>query len=317
MLVLSRRAQQQISFPNLGVTLSILQVKGRIVKVGIQAPPEITVLRQESLENAPPEQPKSGAYDAVKPKRSTSSTDDAEHWRRNQLNTLGLYLDVIQMRLDQGQTEDAKSVLETLISNLGKDNRKFAPAMLSETPSSAPSQDESPVHVLVVEDSDNERGLLTLLLAKYGFVVHVARDGAEALEQLQQWTILPDVILMDMQMPMFNGLQALLRIRENERMRDVIVYAVTGSRRVRDHEPVGRSWDRWFAKPVDVEQLVHAITEDCARMRSGQSEVQDDGNQGDGGETPGEKIGSARSLDGNNLAENGVGGNGVGSCRFS
>lgn len=45
MLVLSRRAQQQISFPNLGVTLSILQVLGKVVKVGIDAPPSEPTFR--------------------------------------------------------------------------------------------------------------------------------------------------------------------------------------------------------------------------------------------------------------------------------
>ena len=49
MLVLSRRSQQQIVFPNLGITLQILQVRGQIVKVGIEAPPEIAILRQETL----------------------------------------------------------------------------------------------------------------------------------------------------------------------------------------------------------------------------------------------------------------------------
>ncbi|EMI44676.1 response regulator [Rhodopirellula sp. SWK7] len=294
MLVLSRRAQQQISFPNLGVTLSILQVRGRIVKVGIEAPPEITVLRQETLGKSTGQPNAVEAFEDAHPGTASSfqnstaaedspaARDDAEHWRRNQLNTLGLYLDVIQMNLDRGETEDAKSVLETLIANLSNHNRKLAPTLTNSAISHA--NDETPIHVLVVEDSDNERGLMTVLLAKYGFVVHVARDGAEAFEQLQQWAVLPDVILMDMQMPMFDGLQALQRIREDVRLRDVTVYAVTGSRRNQQDEPVGRGWDRWFAKPVDVEQLMHAITEDCAKTRA---------------------------------SENRIAGQGVGACRFS
>ncbi len=288
MLVLSRRAQQQISFPNLGVTLSILQVRGQIVKVGIEAPPEVTIKRQEVLERSveqtpsgqlslkpyaaisampadvdPGQEPSSLAEDAAS---SSNSQDKTEHWRRNQLNTLGLYLDAIQMRLDQGETDSAKEMLNTLISNLNEDNRKFSPISYHVTQSGADSA--SPVKLLVVEDSDNERGLMTLLLASYGFIVHVARDGAEAHEQLKQWSVLPDVILMDMQMPMFNGLEALLRIREDQRLRDLTVYAVTGSRRVLEDEPNGRGWDRWFAKPIDMQSLVAAINEDTKEKRA-------------------------------------------------
>jgi carbon storage regulator CsrA len=288
MLVLSRRAQQQISFPNLNITLSILQVRGQIVKVGIEAPPEVTIKRQEvlerSVEQAPSELfspdpyadisaipalegsallPSSPAPDATS---SSDSQDKIEHWRRNQLNTLGLYLDAIQMRLDQGEADSAKEMLNTLISNLNEDNRKFSPIPYQVTQSGVDST--SPVKLLVVEDSDNERGLMTLVLASYGFVVHVARDGAEAHEQLKQWSVLPDVILMDMQMPLFNGLEALLRIREDQRLRDLIVYAVTGSRRVLEDEPSGRSWDRWFAKPIDMQSLVAAINADTEAKRA-------------------------------------------------
>lgn len=94
-----------------------------------------------------------------------------------------------------------------------------------------------PLRLLIVEDSDNERRLLACLLAQQGFDVHVARDGAEALEQIRMIGCLkPDVVLMDMQMPISNGLETLQRIREDEGLADLKMFTVTGSIRQPEHE---------------------------------------------------------------------------------
>ena len=52
MLVLSRRTNEVISFPSLGITLKILKVKGKAVTVGIEAPDDIQILRGELVESA-------------------------------------------------------------------------------------------------------------------------------------------------------------------------------------------------------------------------------------------------------------------------
>ena len=113
MLVLSRRADQQIAFPGLGITLSILQVKGRIVKVGIDAPPEIAIKRNELVTE---EDLRTLA--ATNPEVDEPSIDreESEHRRRNQLNTLQLYVDSIQMRLENREHIDAKKLVQSLIS---------------------------------------------------------------------------------------------------------------------------------------------------------------------------------------------------------
>ncbi len=254
MLVLSRRSQQQIIFPNLGITLRILQVRGQIVKVGIEAPPEIAILRQETLAS---QSDRDHDVPVV-----TGPADESEHRRRNQLNVLQLHLDAIQLRIDRGELPDAKAMIETLVARLNNDNHKVASTPTQAFKTLQEQSANPPLRLLVVEDSDNERSLMTYLLASQGFVVHVARDGAEACERLQYWGTLPDLILMDMQMPMLSGLETLRRIRENERTRDLRVYAVTGSRRRIEDEPVGRGWDRWFAKPLDIKELVQAIRDD-------------------------------------------------------
>ena len=50
MLVLSRRVNDQIVLPELGITVTVLAVKGGAVRIGIEAPPQVAVLRQELLQ---------------------------------------------------------------------------------------------------------------------------------------------------------------------------------------------------------------------------------------------------------------------------
>ncbi len=276
MLVLSRRAEQQIVFPNLGVRLRILEVRGRIVKVGIEAPSDIKILREEVLGLAADgdARPSQAAPELIELPLTIESEEEVEHRRRNELNVLQLRLDSIQRRIDGGESIDSAMVIDFLSGNPSPaaPNRPKAPLSTATHPNdpkprstAAPSV---PIRLLVVEDSDNERGLMTYLLAAEGFVVHVARDGAEAYEQLHQWNTLPDVVLMDMHMPLYNGLDALRRIREDDRMQSLCVYAVTGSQRNVDDEPVGRGWDRWFSKPVNFAELVASIRTDVQQARS-------------------------------------------------
>jgi carbon storage regulator len=49
MLVLSRRSKEQVLFPTLGVRLTVVEVKGQSVRLGIEAPPEVPIIRAELL----------------------------------------------------------------------------------------------------------------------------------------------------------------------------------------------------------------------------------------------------------------------------
>ncbi|MEZ6087470.1 MAG: response regulator [Pirellulaceae bacterium] len=243
MLVLSRRAQQRIVFPHLGISLSVLQVKGRIVKIGIEAPDSVKILRQE--------------IDESRSDAESSVQRDAIHRRRNELNVLQLRLDAIQARIDRGEVIDAEGLMQSVLGKVSAIDHEIANA---DQPVRSPSSNR-PKRLLVVEDCDNERGLMAYVLASHGFDVHVARDGAEALSQLQMWNTMPDFVLMDVQMPLSNGLETLHRIRHDTRLADLQIFAVTGSSRDRDNEPVGRGWDGWFQKPLNVASLIAKIRE--------------------------------------------------------
>jgi CheY-like chemotaxis protein len=80
--------------------------------------------------------------------------------------------------------------------------------------------------VLVVEDDPNVRGLLETLLSSEGYVVETASDGLEGLEALRQRR--PALVLLDMMMPDFGGVQVLETLRGDPALSGVPVIAVTG-----------------------------------------------------------------------------------------
>jgi carbon storage regulator CsrA len=257
MLVISRRAEQQIVFPHLNIQISILQIRGRLVKLGIDAPDSIQVLRREIVSEG----------DAATPPgdhKADSSVDDEEsHRRRNELNRLQLQLQVIQRRIDRGEVLDAEATLRGLLSGLQTFEQEFTPMGALELP----EQSGRPIRVLVVEDCDNERRLMAYLLATHGFDVHVARDGIEAIRHLRMWGSKPDFVLMDMQMPLANGLETLQRIREDEFLCNLKVFAVTASPRTTANEPLARGWDEWFSKPLDIQKLIARLRMDDSASR--------------------------------------------------
>lgn len=68
--------------------------------------------------------------------------------------------------------------------------------------------------ILVVDDNEDIRGLLSLVLQNEGYEVHTAEDGAQALEKTYE--IKPDLVLLDVMMPGLSGLEVLSTIREHK-----------------------------------------------------------------------------------------------------
>ena len=109
--------------------------------------------------------------------------------------------------------------------------------------------------VLVVEDHEPSRVLLQRLLRQAGLTVRTAENGAEALQQIQQAR--PNLVLMDLMMPVMGGLEALRILREQPATRDLTVIILTGDINVRD-DPTGQPFEgasAYLSKPVEVPTL--------------------------------------------------------------
>ena len=112
----------------------------------------------------------------------------------------------------------------------------------------------------MADDVAANRMMLCEMLRRLGFDVHEAADGQEALEQVQR--VQPDLLLMDVRMPVLDGLQATARLRLDAATRSlpVVLVSANASQADRDKGLAAGAVD-FLAKPVDHEQLLAVLAE--------------------------------------------------------
>jgi len=121
--------------------------------------------------------------------------------------------------------------------------------------------------VLLVEDNEMQRSLFGEMLSGRGFRVEVARNGAEALEIAAAFD--PDLVVMDVQMPGMDGLEATRRLRATPLLRETPVLALTALVMPGDRERCREAGvDEYLGKPIPLEALVEAVGR-LARRRPG------------------------------------------------
>ncbi len=114
------------------------------------------------------------------------------------------------------------------------------------------------IRVLVVDDQAENRQLEAEILHEAGFMIQEASNGAEALAIAQDWQ--PDLILMDMRMPVMDGYEAIRRIKSSGQGDKIPIIAVTASAFADDEQEVLRSGaDGYVRKPFKEDELFQAI----------------------------------------------------------
>jgi two-component system cell cycle response regulator DivK len=121
-----------------------------------------------------------------------------------------------------------------------------------------PEKDSENLTVLIVEDVEDARYFMRLELEQLGYLVIEAEDGAKAVEiALREH---PDIILMDLTLPVMDGLEATAMIRNNEGMSDVAIIAVSGYQEADLHaEAKASGFDAYVTKPIDIPWLNELI----------------------------------------------------------
>src|SRR5215831_1231471 len=110
--------------------------------------------------------------------------------------------------------------------------------------------------VLVVEDSEEAYELLSDLLADADFEVIGAQNGIDAVDTAVK--LLPDVILMDLSLPLMGGCEATRLLKSDERTRDIPIIALTGHHNFVEMARLA-GCDAFLTKPCPPEQLLDEI----------------------------------------------------------
>lgn len=112
--------------------------------------------------------------------------------------------------------------------------------------------------ILIVEDVDDTRYVMRLALERLGYSVIEAEDGAKAVEIALRER--PDIILMDLSLPVMDGIAATSSIRGNEEMREVPIIALTAHQE-KDlrTEAKASGFNAYVTKPIDINFLDELI----------------------------------------------------------
>lgn len=237
MLVLSRRLNEKILFPTFQAAVQVVAVKPGLVRLGIIAPADVPVVREE-LHNRHAEA------------RTPAPAAPLAELVRKRIDVATGSLGLLHRQLRDGLYDDADRTCAEVIEDL----RSLRARLTPPAPAARPS-----CRALLVEDDRNERELLAGFLRVSGVDVDTAGDGSDALDYLRAGRR-PDVVLLDMGLPRCDGPTAVREIRRDPALRGLRIFAVTGHRPDEYAVPMGPSGiDRWFQKPLDPVTLLHEM----------------------------------------------------------
>lgn len=120
--------------------------------------------------------------------------------------------------------------------------------------------------ILIVEDNEDNLKLFKVIVESGGHAAILARDGKEAVETAKKE--IPDIILMDIQMPKMNGLEAAKILKSNQSTAKIPIIALTAYAMTEEKEKLGKEWfDGYIAKPAGVKDILKVIDETVQRQK--------------------------------------------------
>lgn len=120
--------------------------------------------------------------------------------------------------------------------------------------------------VLLVEDNELNRDMLSRRLARRGFEVLLAVDGEEGIRMTREQS--PDIVLLDMSLPVIDGLEAARQLKADPKTHDIPLLALTAHALTEDRErALAAGCDDFDTKPVDLVRLLEKMDSLLARAR--------------------------------------------------
>jgi signal transduction histidine kinase/CheY-like chemotaxis protein len=163
----------------------------------------------------------------------------------------------IWVESEVGRGSSFHVVLEMQVAeNVDTDSQKPGAPVVADV--AAGGAERAAARILVVEDNPTNQKVVAGLLGKHGYQTHVVSDGRQALEALEGPAF--DLILMDLQMPVMDGLEATRLIRLDPRWRSLPIIGLTAHVMAGDRERcIKAGMDDYLAKPVRPPALLETV----------------------------------------------------------
>jgi CheY-like chemotaxis protein/anti-sigma regulatory factor (Ser/Thr protein kinase) len=159
----------------------------------------------------------------------------------------------VESEIGKGTTFMVKLKCEIALDEPG--SGKF----IERLPAAAADAALSMFRILVVEDNQVNQKVVTTVLRKRGYTIELANDGIEALSKLENTAVF-DLILMDVQMPVLDGLEATRLIRKDARWKGLPIVAMTAHAMSGDMERcLEAGMNGYISKPVHPSQLLETV----------------------------------------------------------
>jgi two-component system cell cycle response regulator DivK len=114
--------------------------------------------------------------------------------------------------------------------------------------------------ILIIEDNDDNMYLMKFILEQNNFMVIIASTGSEGFEKTL--SEIPDLILMDIQLPDINGLEVTRMIRQHEASRKIPVVAISSYAMTGDKQrALDAGCSGYIEKPIDPETIINSISD--------------------------------------------------------
>jgi len=124
--------------------------------------------------------------------------------------------------------------------------------------------------ILLTEDDKVNQMVITRILKDQGYIVATANNGLEAVDMCEKNSY--DVILMDIQMPEMDGIEATKIIRDMDKHKHTPIIAITGYALKGDREKfLSQGMDEYVSKPINVDELLNAITKCVSLVRNNET----------------------------------------------
>ena len=121
--------------------------------------------------------------------------------------------------------------------------------------------------ILIVEDNEMNRDMLSRRLERKGYSITMAVDGGEGVERAIAEK--PDLILMDMSLPVLDGWEATRRVKANPETKGIPVIALTAHAMAGDRDKtIEAGCDDYDTKPIDLTRLLGKIEAQLARVKA-------------------------------------------------
>lgn len=149
--------------------------------------------------------------------------------------------------VDTGQIEEK----DLIVSNLEDNEPQKKPIEFTQVPESLKNKS-----ILLVDDSPDNRLLISFMLKKMGLAVETAVDGRDALQKVFDQEF--DLILMDLQMPNMGGYEAVLQLRKSGYAKPVIALTAHAMKDEKD-KCLANGFSAYLTKPIDKELLISTL----------------------------------------------------------